>query len=56
MHALRLLRRCGPAGANGPNRFVGDNRAGEGLDLVKREYSLQLAPDDVLGRAGVALG
>ena len=55
MHLLRLLGRGGLAGADGPDGLVGHHDLADAV-AVDVDHGRQLALDDVLGRAGFALG
>src|SRR5258705_13182385 len=56
MHFLRLLRRRRAAGANGPDRLIGDDRTAQGLDATELRDRFQLRTDDPFGTSGLALG
>jgi hypothetical protein len=49
VYLLCQLRGGGAAGADGPDRLIGDHRGIKGGDTVERQYGLQLASDDRLG-------
>ena len=50
MHFLGLRRRRGAPGPNRPDRFVGDDGRGEGVDSRGRKHCIQLAEDHRTGR------
>ena len=55
MNRLRLIGRCGSPGADGPNRFIGQNRARKTCDAVHRDHRIELPRHYGLGPLGFAL-
>ncbi len=56
MDRLGLLRSRGPAGADRPDRLVGEDGIAERPDARPGDHRIELARDHALGRAAVALG
>src|SRR5690606_35287490 len=55
MHELRLLRRRGLAGADGPDRLVSHYRIRKRRDARGGQHRLDLTLDDRIGSAGLPL-
>src|SRR5690625_1451746 len=55
MNLLRLLRRGGAAGADGPLRFIPDHRTGKAFDAAPVQHGVELGGNHVLGLSAVAL-